>query len=105
MNKAELMDMGFSGHKFTWRGTRNGQLVEVRLDRGLVNASWQSTWPNSMVTNGTILGSDHCPVIVRCKPQVETRRKLFRFEAFWTKDEKCRGIVKKLESWQGRVTF
>ena len=99
MNKTELIDLGFSGQKFTWRGHRNGQLVEVRLDRGLANASWQTTWPNSTVTNGTTLGSDHCPIIVRCKPREEMRRKLFRFEAFWSKDEECKGIIKNV--WEG----
>lgn len=56
MDKVGDVDLGFNGQKFTWRGTRNGQLVEARLDRGLVNECWLSQWPNSMVTNGTALG-------------------------------------------------
>ena len=35
---------------------------------------------------------------MRCKPRAENRRKLFHFEAFWTKDEECIGIVK--DAWE-----
>ena len=97
MGSLEIMDLGFIGPKFTWRGNRNGHLVEARLDRGLANEGWQSMWPNSSVIIGTCLGSDHCPVIVRSEPKKEKWRKLFRFEASWTKEEKCREIVK--EAW------
>lgn len=33
----ELMDLEFNGPQFTWRGTQNGQLMEARLDCGLIN--------------------------------------------------------------------
>lgn len=40
MSKMELIDLGFSGPMFTWRGTRNNMLVKKRLDRGMVNENW-----------------------------------------------------------------
>lgn len=46
------MDLDFNGPKFIGRGTWNGQLVEARLDRVLVNDWWQEIWPNSTVTHG-----------------------------------------------------
>lgn len=95
MGKVEISDLGFNGPKYTWRGTRNEQLVEARLDRGLVNASWQSMWPNARVTNGTTVGSDHSPVIVQCDPCVGKRKRIFRFEAHWAKDVECKEIVKR----------
>ncbi|KAM1951519.1 hypothetical protein ACFX15_006123 [Malus domestica] len=94
MSKLEVFDLGFNGPKFTWRGKRNGQLVEARLDRGLVNESWQTLWPNSRVTNGTTLGSDHSPVIVQCEPRIGKRKRIFRFEAHWANDTDCKEIVK-----------
>ncbi|KAM1809195.1 hypothetical protein ACFX12_026124 [Malus domestica] len=93
MCKLEIMDLGFNGPKFPWRGTQNGQFVEARLDKGLVNDSWLSLWPNTTVTNGMTLGSDHCPILVQCEQKV-ARRKKFRFEAFWAKDGKCKEIVR-----------
>ncbi|KAM1498581.1 hypothetical protein ACFX10_021399 [Malus domestica] len=94
MSKLEVFDLGFNGPKFTWRGKRNGQLVEARLDRGLVNESWQTLWPNSRVTNGTTLGSDHSQVIVQCEPRIGKRKRIFRFEAHWANDTDCKEIVK-----------
>ncbi|KAM1813664.1 hypothetical protein ACFX11_027427 [Malus domestica] len=115
MNKAEIMDLGFNGQNYTWRGIRNGQLVEARLDRSLVNASWLSSWPNSMVINGTCRGSDHSPVLVKFGLQPEKRKRLFRFEAFWTKKDECRDIVRgawnvdrdgnPLERWNSKINF
>ncbi|KAM2618733.1 hypothetical protein TB1_034974 [Malus domestica] len=55
MNSMELMDLEFNDPKFTWRGTRNGQLIEARLDRGLVNKQWLDLWLNTIVTHGIIV--------------------------------------------------
>ncbi|KAM1691034.1 hypothetical protein ACFXTN_029871 [Malus domestica] len=84
MCKLEIMDLGFNDPKFTWRGTRNGQLVKAQLDKGLVNESWQSLWPNTIITNGT------CPVLVQCGLYVRKKKKLFHSEAFWAKDAECK---------------
>ena len=75
MSKLEVMDLGFNGPKFTWRGTRNGQLVEAQLDRGLANAEWFQVWPNTAVTHETSLRSDHNPVVVQCEPKVVKKKK------------------------------
>lgn len=96
INKLEISDLGFNGLKFTWRGKRNGQLVEARLDRRFVNESWQALRPNSRVTNGTSLGSDHSPVIIQCDQRVGKRKRIFRFEAHWAKDANCKEIVKRV---------
>lgn len=49
------MDLGFNGSKFTWRGMRNGQLVEERLDRGMINVLWQECWSNITITHDSTL--------------------------------------------------
>lgn len=36
MEAAELFHLDFNGPHFTWRGTRNGELVEEMIDRGCV---------------------------------------------------------------------
>lgn len=53
------MDLEFNGPNYTWKGTRNEQLLEAQLDKAFVNESWQMLWPNMMVTHDTVLGSDH----------------------------------------------
>lgn len=94
MSKLEISDLGFNGPKFTWWGKRNRQLVEARLDRGLVNKSWQVFWPNCLVSIGMTFGSDHNHVLVHCDPKVEKRKKIFRFEAYWANEADCKEIVK-----------
>lgn len=54
IDTAGLIDLGFNGPCFTWRGMRNGELVEERLDRGLVNERWQECWPDTIVTHCTV---------------------------------------------------
>ncbi|TQE04408.1 hypothetical protein C1H46_010027 [Malus baccata] len=96
MSKLEILDFGYNGPKFTWRGKRNGQLVEARLDRALGNENWQVLWPNCLVSIGTMLGSDHNPVIVHCAPKVDIRKKIFRFEAYWANEDDCKEIVRQV---------
>lgn len=40
MHVTELFDLDFNGPHFTWHGTRNGELVQEKLDRGLSNQLW-----------------------------------------------------------------
>lgn len=77
MSLAQLIDLDFNGLAFTWRGSRNGELVEERLDKALANQLWQFMWPNTCVTHETVLGSDHCPFIVQCDPRQVGVRSLF----------------------------
>lgn len=93
MSSAELIDLDFNGPAFTWRGSRNGELVDERLDKGLANQLWQLVWPNTRATHGTVLDSDHCPIIIHCDPRQNGGRYLFRFQAFWAKEEDCRQVV------------
>ncbi|KAM2045167.1 hypothetical protein ACFX1T_009399 [Malus domestica] len=94
MHATQLMDLEFNGPSFTWRGKKNGDLVEERLDRALINGLWQDMWPNSMVTHGTVLGSNHCPIIIQSDVDRLRGRKIFRFEAFWAKEEECQEVVR-----------
>ncbi|KAM1796201.1 hypothetical protein ACFX11_036464 [Malus domestica] len=73
MSKMELVDLHFSGPTFTWRGSRNGSLVQERLDRGMVNGSWQDCWPNTSVTHGTVRASDHCYLIIKTNPRSQKK--------------------------------
>ncbi|KAM2983041.1 hypothetical protein FF2_009016 [Malus domestica] len=95
MNNLELMDLGFSGPKFTWRGTRNGCLVQERLDRGLINGEWQVRWPNLMIIHESVRASDHCPLILNTDLLISKCKSLFRFEAFWCKKEGCRETIER----------
>ncbi|KAB2609074.1 hypothetical protein D8674_012242 [Pyrus ussuriensis x Pyrus communis] len=95
LSSSQLMDLGFNGPAFTWRGMRKGDWVEERLDRVMANEKWQQLWPNSQVMHETVLSSDHCPVILISNIEGQKGRKMFRFEAYWVSEEECKNLVEK----------
>ncbi|BFG31060.1 hypothetical protein CerSpe_173340 [Prunus speciosa] len=102
MLKIGLLDLGFNGPTFTWRGrTRTGNLVQERINRCLANTAWQVTWPNTRVLHETVLGSDHCPMVLVSKPSGNKHIKLFKFEAHWIKEDESYQIVNMC--WQSQV--
>lgn len=43
----DLLDLGFSGPKFTWARNEDGvTILQERLDRFLVNEAWIDLWPD-----------------------------------------------------------
>ncbi|KAB2610947.1 hypothetical protein D8674_018979 [Pyrus ussuriensis x Pyrus communis] len=100
LSSSQLMDLGFNGPTFTWRGLRKGDWVEERLDRVMANEKWQQLWPNSHVMHETVLASDHCPIVLSSISDGQKGRKMFRFEAFWVSEEECKKLVEM--SWDQR---
>ncbi|KAB2621987.1 hypothetical protein D8674_024169 [Pyrus ussuriensis x Pyrus communis] len=78
LSSSQLMDLGFNGPTFTWRGLRKGDWVEERLDRVMANEKWQQLWPNSHVMHETVLASDHCPIVLSSSSEGQKGRKMFR---------------------------
>lgn len=75
-----LLDMGYSGHKYTWR---RGTLME-RLDRALCNTAFSNLFPNHSVLHLPKVSSDHRPLLIQMRhPQSQPRPKPFRFLAPW----------------------
>uniref|UniRef100_A0A2N9ETY0 DUF4283 domain-containing protein n=1 Tax=Fagus sylvatica TaxID=28930 RepID=A0A2N9ETY0_FAGSY len=69
------VDLGFSGAKFTWCNKRWGKgCIKERLDRGVTNSMWRTSFPRASAP----------------RP--------FRFEAMWTKDPRCYGVIN--EAWK-----
>lgn len=56
----QLVDLGFSGPKFTWR--RGTQFA--RLDRALANTAYLSAFPNIAVQHLPKIQSDHRPLLI-----------------------------------------
>lgn len=65
INAVNLIDMGASGHKFTWRRNR----LQVRLDRVYSNSSARCIFANAIVVNLPFQHSDHCPVLLNIGAQ------------------------------------
>ncbi|CAL8164318.1 unnamed protein product [Prunus armeniaca] len=97
----QLIDLGFSGAKFTWCNKRNAEgITWKRLDRGLSNIAWRLLFPEANLSHLPRVNSDHCPIMVRfssahlpdkdCVP--------FRFQAMWFTHPEFSEFITKL--WQ-----
>jgi hypothetical protein len=80
-----MIDLGFSGPRFTWSNLREfSSLIQERLDRGFANASWRCAFPEASVHHLTRTHSDHCPVLICLdKPPSLNLPRPFIFQPVW----------------------
>lgn len=94
-----LIDLGFSGSKFTWCNNRPfADRVWVRLDRAFSNHEFVNCFPNFSVFHLTRTGSDHAPLLLQFTRPVLSFCKPFRFEHFWLDDDEIKSIVQKVQN-------
>ncbi|KAL0291651.1 UNVERIFIED_CONTAM: hypothetical protein Sradi_7018700 [Sesamum radiatum] len=99
----QLADLGYSGHKFTWCNHREApNTVRVRLDRACATLAWQHMFRSARVSTETARSSDHNPLVIELEAvrdiSNKQRRKLFRFEAMWTRSAECEAVIQDLWS-------
>lgn len=98
MDANDLIELPSKGQKFTWSNNwSNEGLIQIKLDRGVVNTKWLERWPESSVFNSPRLASDHCPLIFDSDPPFSRGPKLFKFESMWVDDPECKEVVET--SW------
>lgn len=65
LEKCSLMDLAFSGPKYTWaRGRDSRTLKMARLDRAICNADWRVRFDRARVVHLPRRKSDHCPILL-----------------------------------------
>ncbi|XP_019239991.1 PREDICTED: uncharacterized protein LOC109219985 [Nicotiana attenuata] len=80
-----LIDMGFYGPKYTWSNGRGPcAIVWKRLDRGMINDSWLTSFPATTITHLASSGSDHSPLLMEMHVRPKSSKKYFRFLNCWT---------------------
>ncbi|GMI72452.1 hypothetical protein HRI_000914500 [Hibiscus trionum] len=99
-----LMDLGFTGHWYTWeKGRLSTNVIRERLDRGVANSSWWDSFPDFSVQHLSHSMSDHCPVLLTHwhpdSPSDCFNEQAFKFNANWTLEESCEPLIK--EFWTG----
>lgn len=100
----DFVDMGYIGYDFTWSNNRGGEAnIQERLDRFFANDLWKQKFPGSFVTHLTKRKSDHLPILMFMREYREvnrrqTKKKCFRFEAMWLREEESLKVVS--EAWQ-----
>ena len=106
LNECGLVDLGFTGPKYTWTNRQSGDdHVKVRLDRAVANDAFQDLFAECQVENAITTTSDHLAISISLedaptsivKPQVQHG---FRFEAAWLRAPEYEELMEK--SWTER---
>lgn len=94
-----LIDLRFNGSVFTWNNKRASKAnIQIRLDRGIINASWKLLFPFASITYFTALASDdHRPLLLDTLMSYSSRPKPFRFEEMWLRDSSISKTI--LNAW------
>jgi hypothetical protein len=97
VDACHLLDVGFVGAKYTWRGPvyHGGQRIYERLDRALSNDLWRLEFPDGYIKVLPRLDfSDHHPLLI-CPFDGShlTTTKLFRFESAWLMDDSFHSML------------
>ncbi|KAL5751925.1 hypothetical protein ACOSQ2_022432 [Xanthoceras sorbifolium] len=90
INRNNLVDLGFTGQKYTWVAKRNiGEDIWVRLDRALCSVDWRIKYAEGFIRHLPRVNSDHCPLLLHTRSHHIPRGGLkpFRFEAMWLKHD------------------
>jgi hypothetical protein len=93
MDACSLVDLGFSGPKFTWSNKQDAQCnVRVRLDRAVANGEFKELFEECGVENIITTSSDHYAVCLTLKINQPRLVNLpvqqgFRYEAAWRRAE------------------
>ena len=75
LDKCSMIDIGFSGPRFTWTNKREVQaLIQERIDGVFVNPSWCLLYPEARVIHLTRCYSNHSPVMLEVLPRITTGR-------------------------------
>ncbi|KAL6659989.1 hypothetical protein ACP70R_002111 [Stipagrostis hirtigluma subsp. patula] len=103
LEDCELVDLGFTGPKFTWNNKQIGNdNVKVRLDRAVANGKFLQIFDDCYVENVAAFSSDHYAILISVKREEATNRnrsagQIFRYEAMWARAEDYKDVVE--QSW------
>uniref|UniRef100_A0A803LKW3 RNase H type-1 domain-containing protein n=1 Tax=Chenopodium quinoa TaxID=63459 RepID=A0A803LKW3_CHEQI len=87
MDMCNLLDLGYTGHKYTWFNKRRNSPIFERFDRFWATPSWIQLYQEAAVQNLPRLSSDHNPLLLSLEKKIQMPgHKTFRFEPMWLSD-------------------
>ncbi|XP_060961739.1 uncharacterized protein LOC133031956 [Cannabis sativa] len=100
VHRTGLIDLGYTGVKYTWFKHNMDPLVGVslkraRLDRALASTDWRIVWPNAIVTHLTATSSDHNPILLDSSGGKYCTKPQFKYEMMWERDPRVFWVVKQ----------
>ncbi|CAL5404679.1 unnamed protein product [Camellia sinensis] len=99
LSDCALMDLEFNGNAFTWSNNQVGLAnVQERLDKAFATADWRALFPYAQVFHESRIGSDHCPVIIKCCVPPKKIPYQFKFETMWSTSPWCGDVIK--QAWE-----
>lgn len=103
LEDCELVDLGFSGPKFTWNNKQQGNgNIKVRLDRAVANGQFIQLFDDCHVENVITSSSDHYAILILVikEPRHSENnyyKNDFKYEAMWARAPDYNEVVQK--SW------
>ncbi|XP_026405969.1 uncharacterized protein LOC113301402 [Papaver somniferum] len=96
MDNCGLIDLGFSGPKFTWNNKRAGAAnIKEHLDRAVANSNWINKFNKVQVIHLSYFNSDHRDILIDLEPKTRFKPRPFRFDAMWAEDPRFSDVVEK----------
>ncbi|GMI69903.1 hypothetical protein HRI_000659600 [Hibiscus trionum] len=96
MSDCDLTDLGYSGRWYTWeKGRLARNNIRERLDMGMANSSWLSTFPSHSVKHLSHTISNHYPILISTTDSRIARdvSLAFKFDANWILEGDVEGII------------
>jgi len=70
LNNCGMIDLGFSGHIFSWSNRRPlVQFVQERIDRVFTNVDWNFLYLEACVKHLERTHFDHSPIVFSLRPE------------------------------------
>jgi exonuclease III len=95
INTYELREIDMSSGQYTWSNNQINPTLE-KLDRFLMTADWENMFPLIVVHKKSRDVSDHNPTILDTMENREQKKKSFRFEKNWLKEEEFLFMVERV---------
>ncbi|XP_019252919.1 PREDICTED: uncharacterized protein LOC109231741 [Nicotiana attenuata] len=127
MEDCGFTDLGFYGPRYTWSNGRGPcAIVWKRLDRGMVNDNWLTSFPATIISHLASTASDHSPLLMEMHVRLEGAKKYFKFlncctenasflplvqtvwdkqiqgNAMWIFHQKTKALCSELSKWSRR---